>query len=215
MDKRQKWYPPLHTSAMSGAGQARRHRCRLRQCRWRQRRGNIRSKLEVDRGIGGLALLPEPRDGVVEEPHQDDGQGRPVPHQLREHRGGLDHVGDGPREKAQELLQLVDLFLYQLVAAALLEPLLRLARREALGGRRERCLDGVETRLLQVVCASRLSIGCEFLVCFVHAVSSVIPLDTRDTAGFALIGVATISGPGCCWLESTRSRSGGVRSPVR
>jgi hypothetical protein len=131
------------------------------------------------------------------------------------HRGGLDHVGDGPREKAQELLQLVDLFLYPLVAAVLLEPLLRLARREALGGRRERCLDGVETRLLQVVCASRLSIGCGFLVCFVHAVSSVIPLDTQDTAGFALIGVATISGPGCCWLESTRSRSGGVRSPVR
>ena len=32
----------------------------------------------------------------------------------------IDHVGDGLREKAQELLQLVDFFLYQLVAAALL-----------------------------------------------------------------------------------------------
>jgi hypothetical protein len=41
-----------------------------------------------------------------------------------------------------------------------------------------------------------------------------IPL-LADTAGFSLIGVATISGPGCCWLESTRSRSGGVLSPVR
>jgi hypothetical protein len=80
----------------------------------------------------GLALLPEAGDGVVEQQDEDDGQIRPMAHQERQQGGCLDHVGDGPGEEAQEFLQFADLFRDQLVAAVLFDPLLRLARRQAL-----------------------------------------------------------------------------------
>jgi len=46
-------------------------------------RGGLRrhARLQCRQGIGGLALLPEAGNGVVEEQHQNDRKVRPMPHQ--------------------------------------------------------------------------------------------------------------------------------------
>jgi hypothetical protein len=125
--------------------------CPIAQCRGL----GGQTRLQCSQGIGRLALLPEARDGVIDQQHHDDAEIRPMPHQQRQYGGGLDHPGDRPPEKGQEFLQVTGFLVDQLVAAVLLDPGLRLGRGQSLGGGLECLIDGIEIRLLQVFCGPR------------------------------------------------------------
>ena len=66
------------------------------------------ARLQRRQRVGGLALLPEAGDGVVEQQHQNDGEIGPMAHQQGQQRRRLDHPGDRAPEEAQELLQITD-----------------------------------------------------------------------------------------------------------
>ena len=88
--------------------------------------------LQGGQGIRRLALLPEPRDCIVEEQDQNDREVSPMAHQQRQDRRRLDHPRDRPPEEAQELLEIADLVVGKLVAAVVLQSRAGLGRAQAL-----------------------------------------------------------------------------------
>ena len=101
--------------------------------------------------VAGLALLPEPDDGVGAEQHEDDAEVRPVPGDRREDHRRLDHPGNGTPKVGKELQQWIGLLLLDLVRPVLGQALLRLGLREAVRRRPQSLLHFRQRQRLQVV----------------------------------------------------------------